>query len=222
MITGKPIRMDFPLKRTTWFPVNTCIDAMRGFGRVHTTRNFEPYKAYNIREGDLAVAMSNDKMVVFKVGKQYRIRQEEIEGEARYCGRYAWMWGQMEKHDPDVLRKLFKGKQEVWGLKMSPIGDWVDGEIVDFPFYSPSRQELLKWYQLADGDRPRIKELGQKLNAIYGEVAPLNFRDKSVVLNWDEVDRMIATVNREYEQLSLLVSDSEEALPDIEEGDTGW
>ncbi len=39
-------------------PVNTCIDAMRGYGRTHTTRAYEPYKQYGFKEGDIALAQA--------------------------------------------------------------------------------------------------------------------------------------------------------------------
>jgi len=49
-IMGKPIQMVYPLKmhgEVNRLPVDTCIEAMRGHGRSHTTRRFEPYAAYN-------------------------------------------------------------------------------------------------------------------------------------------------------------------------------
>ncbi|MCC5619405.1 hypothetical protein LC605_30970 [Nostoc sp. CHAB 5836] len=48
-IKGKPIPMNYPLMMhgdTNLLPVDTCIDAMRGYGRTHTTRAYEPYKQY--------------------------------------------------------------------------------------------------------------------------------------------------------------------------------
>ena len=52
-IVGKPIAMHFPLHlhgRENPLPVNDCFDAMRGHGRTHTTRNFEPYKIYGFKQ----------------------------------------------------------------------------------------------------------------------------------------------------------------------------
>jgi hypothetical protein len=59
VISGKPVQMVFPLKmhgEPNPLPVSTTIEAMRGYGRCHTTRTYEPYKAYGFKEGDIAIA----------------------------------------------------------------------------------------------------------------------------------------------------------------------
>ncbi|MGB5710021.1 MAG: DUF2493 domain-containing protein, partial [Waterburya sp.] len=66
-ITGKPIGMNFPLMmqgRENILPVDNCFDAMRGYGRRHTTRNFNLYQAYQIKGGDLAIVKSGDRSLV--------------------------------------------------------------------------------------------------------------------------------------------------------------
>ncbi|MCC5623821.1 hypothetical protein LC574_21990, partial [Nostoc sp. CHAB 5715] len=133
VISGKPVQMVFPLKMhfvPNPLPVNTTIDAMRGYGRCHTTRTYEPYKAYGFKEGEIAIAVAGSKQVAFRVGKQYRITQEMITDPA-----YQQQWAAREKHSAQEL-VTFKDKLEVWGLHMEPLGDYVNGKIV--PFFTPS------------------------------------------------------------------------------------
>ncbi|BBD62742.1 hypothetical protein NIES2109_55920 (plasmid) [Nostoc sp. HK-01] len=130
VISGKPIPMNFPLMlhgEANPLPVNTCIDAMRGHGRVHTTRAYEPYKQYGFKEGDIALASGGGKQVAFRVGKQYQITQQMIADT-----QYQQQWVQMEKHSAKALPELFTGKPQVWGLNMEPLGDYVNGQIVPF------------------------------------------------------------------------------------------
>jgi hypothetical protein len=122
--------MVFPLKmhgEPNPLPVSTTIDAMRGYGRTHTTRIFEPYKAYGFSEGDIAIAVGGDKQVAFCVGKQYRITQQMIDDP-----QYRQQWKDKEKHSVKELDR-FRGEPEVWGLEMKPLGDYVNGKIVPFP-----------------------------------------------------------------------------------------
>lgn len=147
VISGKPVQMVFPLKmhgEPNPLPVSTTIDAMRGYGRCHTTRTYEPYKAYGFKEGDIAIASgsarsaiavgghstipaSTSQQVAFRVGKQYRITPEMIVDPA-----YQQQWGAMEKHSSRELA-TFRNKPEVWGLNMEPLGDYVNGKILPFP-----------------------------------------------------------------------------------------
>ncbi|WP_242027295.1 hypothetical protein [Sphaerospermopsis sp. FACHB-1094] len=138
VISGKPVQMVFPLKmhgEPNPLPVSTTIDAMRGYGRCHTTRTYEPYKAYGFKEGDIAIASggrsaiakSSSQQVAFRVGKQYRITPEMIADPA-----YQQQWAAMEKHSSRELT-TFRDKPEVWGLNMEPLGDYVNGKIVPFP-----------------------------------------------------------------------------------------
>ena len=161
VIKGKPIPMNYPLMMhgdTNILPVDTCIDAMRGYGRTHTTRAYQPYKQYGFKEGDIALATSIDKQVAFRVGKQYQITPDMIADPV-----YQQQWADMEKHSPKALPELFKGKGQVWGLHLEPLGDYVDGKIVPFPepqnraapnqevqTQSVTIDDLRNWYNAAD------------------------------------------------------------------------
>lgn len=195
-ITGKPVQMTYPLLlygEQNPLPVDSCLDAMRGYGRCHTTRTFEPYKAYGFKEGDVAIAYVGDRKVAFRVGEQYRITPAMVADPA-----YQQQWADMEKHSAKALPQLFLNKQEVWGLRMEPLGDYVDGQIKPFPptqpiqvqplqpasplsavvapkqSYAPSRQELLDWYTAvkAKGDVSRlegIKAIGNRLRQVFNQ-----------------------------------------------------
>ena len=161
VIKGKPIPMNYPLMmhgEPNPLPVNTCIDAMRGYGRTHTTRAYEPYKQYGFKEGDIALATGIDKQVAFRVGKQYQITPDMIADPV-----YQQQWADIEKHSPKALPELFKGKGQVWGLHLEPLGDYVDGKIVPFPELqnraAPNQEvqpqsvtidDLRNWYNTAD------------------------------------------------------------------------
>lgn len=138
-IKGKPISMNFDLMlgdRPNPLPVDNCFEAMRGHGRSHTTRNFEPFKAYNLQEGDLAIAYRGAKnnptgRVVIRIGKQYQLNSRML-NDAEFQNK----WASREKHAPETLPKLFakeieRGK-EVWGMTFEPVGDLVEGKILDF------------------------------------------------------------------------------------------
>jgi hypothetical protein len=147
-IKGKPIPMVFPLKlhgEENLLPVDTCIEAMRGYGRCHTTRAYEPYRAYGFRAGDLAIAQSGARQVVFRVGEQYRITPEMIADPD-----YQKQWATMEKHSAKELQ-TFRNSASVWGLKMEPLGDYVDRHIVPFTpeRYALSSREARGWYMAA-------------------------------------------------------------------------
>ncbi|MCC5619012.1 hypothetical protein LC605_28810 [Nostoc sp. CHAB 5836] len=140
VIKGKPIPMNYPLMlhgEQNPIPVNTCIDAMRGYGRTHTTRAYEPYKQYGFKQGDIALAVAGDKQVAFRVGQQYQISRTMIADPV-----YQQQWANMEKHSPKALPELFTGKQQVWGLHVEPLGDYVNGQIVPFP--TPIHNKLVK------------------------------------------------------------------------------
>jgi hypothetical protein len=161
VIKGKPIPMNYPLMMhgdTNPIPVNTCIDAMRGYGRTHTTRAKEPYKQYGFKQGDIALATSIGKQVAFRVGQQYQITPDMIADPV-----YQQQWADMEKHSSKALPELFTGKGQVWGLHLEPLGDYVDGKIVPFPEpqnravpnqevkpQSVTIDDLRNWYNAAD------------------------------------------------------------------------
>ncbi|MBD2565978.1 hypothetical protein H6G95_36620, partial [Nostoc linckia FACHB-391] len=161
VIKGKPIPMNYPLMMhgdTNPLPVDTCIDAMRGYGRTHTTRAYQPYKQYGFKQGDIALAAGIDKQVAFRVGKQYQITPDMIADPV-----YQQQWADMEKHSPKALPELFTGKGQVWGLHLEPLGDYVDGKIVPFPELqnraatnqevqpqSVTIDDLRNWYNAAD------------------------------------------------------------------------
>ncbi|WP_256091059.1 hypothetical protein [Nostoc sp. KVJ20] len=161
VIKGKPIPMNYPLMMhgdTNLLSVDTCIDAMRGYGRTHTTRAYQPYKQYGFKQGDIALATGIDKQVAFRVGKQYQITPSMIADPV-----YQQQWADMEKHSPKALPELFTGKQQVWGLHLEPLGDYVEGFIVPFPEtqnravpnqevqpQSVTIDDLRNWYNAAD------------------------------------------------------------------------
>jgi hypothetical protein len=137
-ISGKPVSMVFPLHlygEPNPLPVSTTIDAMRGYGRTHTTRTFEPYKAYGFSEGDIAIAVSGDKQLAFCVGKQYRITRQMIDDS-----QYRQQWKDKEKHSVKELDR-FRGEPEVWGLEMKPLGDYVNGKVVPFSELQASQSQ---------------------------------------------------------------------------------
>ncbi len=173
LIRGKPMAMVFPLKlhgEENPLPVDTCIEAMRGHGRCHTTRTYEPYKAYGFEEGDLAIARSKEREVVFRVGEQYRITPEMMADP-----QYQQRWAAMEKHSAKELQ-TFTTAPQVWGLKMEPVGDWVDRQIVPFSEepHRLSSQEARTWYTAAAQQQDaaqlqRIMELGKALQSHYNQ-----------------------------------------------------
>jgi len=203
-IAGKPVKMVYDLQlngNPNPLPVDTCFDAMRGYGRCHTTRSFEPHAIYGFTEGDVAIAYSGDRQVAFQVGEQYRITPEMMADPA-----YQQQWAAMEKHDGHFLQQAFEGK-EAWGLKMEPLGDYVNGKIEPFPdrsseIYSPSRQELRQWCTAAaaNGDEPlkgRIIDIGTQLKTLYGaEVGepgatpPPEYRHPQVVVSEGDRQQM--------------------------------
>lgn len=131
-ISGKPVPMVYSLHmhcEPNLVPVNTTIDAMRGHGRVHTTRGLDYQKTYGIKEGDIAVALGkNGSQVAFRVGKQYEITSQMIQDPA-----YQQAWANWEKHSAKELTQTQASKSKVYGLFMEPLGDYVNGKIVPFP-----------------------------------------------------------------------------------------
>ncbi|MHC5674414.1 hypothetical protein [Nostoc sp.] len=182
VIKGKPIPMNYPLMMhgdTNPIPVNTCIDAMRGYGRTHTTKAYQPYKQYGFKEDDIALATGIDKQVAFRVGKQYQITPNMITDPV-----YQQQWADMEKHSPKALPELFTGKGQVWGLHLEPLGDYVEGFIVPFPepqnraapnqtvqTQSVTIDDLRNWYNAADklgkseNYKKRIVEVANRFKA---------------------------------------------------------
>jgi|GEM_PF-801199 len=199
---GKPVKMAFPLMmhgEKNPLPVDTCLDAMRGYGRTHTTRNYEPYKAYGFEEGDIAIAYSGNQQVAFQVGEQYQITPAMMNDPT-----YQQQWAAQEKHSSKVLQS-FQGKN-AWGLKMEPLGDYQDGQITPFPdrsgeIYLPSREELRQWcaVAIASGNEPLTAEImtkGKQLNALYtqetgsSEKPPLDYRHPSLVISQSDRQQM--------------------------------
>lgn len=200
--TGKPVKMAFPLMlhgEKNPLPVDTCLEAMRGYGRTHTTRNYEPYKAYSFKEGDIAIAYSGNKQVAFQVGKQYQITSAMMADPT-----YQQQWAAQEKHSPQVLQTF--QRKTAWGLKIEPLGDYQDGKITPFPdrsgeIYSPSRQELRQWCAVAisSSNEPLTAEVlgkGKQLNALYtqetgsSEKPPLDYRHPSLVISQSDRQQM--------------------------------
>ncbi|URD53579.1 hypothetical protein [Chroococcidiopsis sp. CCNUC1] len=132
IVSGKPVPMVYDLHtydEPKTLPVNTTIDAMRGYGRVHTTRSIDYEKAYGIKEGDIAIAVGKDgRQVAFRVGKQYEISTEAIADPT-----YQQAWAAWEKHSVKELTQNQASKGKIYGLFMEPLGDYIDGKIVPFP-----------------------------------------------------------------------------------------
>jgi hypothetical protein len=157
-IMGKPIQMVYPLKmhgEVNRLPVDTCIEAMRGHGRSHTTRRFEPYAAYNFKEGDIAIAYAGEQKVAFQVGKQYKISQEMLTD-----GEYQKQWVGMEKHGAKELL-TFQGHSNTWGMHFQPLGDYVDGKIVPFPIIESATNSIVADIQKLEAWRETAQYLGK-------------------------------------------------------------
>ncbi|OYQ62168.1 hypothetical protein B9G53_23570 [Pseudanabaena sp. SR411] len=157
-IMGKPIQMVYPLKmhgEVNRLPVDTCIEAMRGHGRSHTTRRFEPYAAYNFKEGDIAIAYAGEQKVAFQVGKQYKISQEMLTD-----GEYQKQWVGMEKHGAKELL-TFQGHSNTWGMHFHPLGDYVDGKIVPFPIIERVTNSIVADIQKLEAWRETAQYLGK-------------------------------------------------------------
>ncbi len=131
-ISGKPVPMVYSLHlhgEPSKVPADTTIDAMRGHGRIHTTRGVDYQKTYGVKEGDIAIALGkNGEQVAFRVGKQYKITPEMIQDPS-----YQQAWAKWEKHSPKELTQAQASKSQVYGLFMEPLGDYVNGKIVPFP-----------------------------------------------------------------------------------------
>lgn len=100
---GKPIQMSYKLSRdgSEPFPVDNCFDASRGYGRVYTTCSFDPQKAYQVKQGDVAIVYRNETsrdQLAVRVGEQYRITDDMIRDPA-----FRQEWAAKEKHSPTCL-----------------------------------------------------------------------------------------------------------------------
>jgi len=202
-ISGKPIQMVFKLRlhnHKNPLPVDTCFEAMRGYGRTHTTRSFEPYTCYNIKQGDVAIAYARDQKIAIRVGEQYRITPAMIADPD-----YQQRWSAQEKHHTDELQTFWD--KPAWGLNFEPLGDYVDGQIIPFPdraaeIYSPSRQELLAWYTVAANRKDALLQaeiirIGSQLKSVFqhetGDIEgkpPMNYRHPQVVMSADDRHQM--------------------------------
>ncbi|MEH2206292.1 MAG: hypothetical protein V7K53_19795 [Nostoc sp.] len=131
-ISGKPVPMVYSLHlhgEPSKVPADTTIDAMRGHGRIHTTRGVDYQKTYGIKQGDIAIAQGkNCEQVAFRVGKQYKITTQMIQDPS-----YQQAWAKWEKHSSKELTQTQASKSQVYGLFMEPLGDYVNGKIVPFP-----------------------------------------------------------------------------------------
>ena len=162
-ITGKPIQMVYPLKmhgEPNPLPVTTCIEAMRGHGRCHTTRRYEPYAAYGFKEGDIAIAYAGEQKVALRVGKQYQITQEMLRDT-----EYQKQWSNMEKHGAKELQ-TFQGHRNTWGMHFEPLGDYIDGKIVPFPSLEKQSNSIVTDIQKLEEWRQTAQYLGKSENYI--------------------------------------------------------
>jgi hypothetical protein len=162
-ITGKPVQMVYPLKmhgEANPLPVSTCIEAMRGHGRCHTTRRYEPYAAYGFKEGDIAIAHAGEQKVAMRVGKQYQISQEMLADI-----EYQKQWTNMEKHGAKELL-TFQGHRNTWGMHFEPLGDYIDGKIVPFPSLEKQSNAIVTDIQKLEEWRQTAQYLGKSENYI--------------------------------------------------------
>jgi hypothetical protein len=162
-ITGKPVQMVYPLKmhgEANPLPVSTCIEAMRGHGRCHTTRRYEPYAAYGFKEGDIAIAHAGEQKVAMRVGKQYQISQEMLADT-----EYQKQWTNMEKHGTKELLS-FQGHRNTWGMHFEPLGDYIDGKIVPFPSLQNESNSIVTDIQKLEEWRQTAQYLGKSENYI--------------------------------------------------------
>ncbi|MGB5631361.1 MAG: hypothetical protein WBM86_01110, partial [Waterburya sp.] len=69
--------------------------------------------------------------VIIRVGRQYRLNKEMLQDT-----EFQNKWAEREKHAPETLPKLFTEQinsgKEVWGMTFEPVGDLVEGKILDF------------------------------------------------------------------------------------------
>ena len=169
-ITGKPVPMVYLLHmhgEASKVPVNTTIDAMRGHGRVHTTRGVDYQKVYGIKEGDIAVALGkNGEQVAFRVGKQYEITPQIIQNPA-----YQQAWANWEKHSAKELTQNQASKNKVYGLFIEPLGDYVNGKIVPFP------SQCVASSVLNSGNPPQDESVG--VSPVVATGAPVNISPDS-------------------------------------------
>lgn len=238
MHTPRRIQMVFALQPQgepllTPEPINTCIAAMRGWGRVHTTRNARPSTQWGFKQGEIAIAVgAQGEQVAFRVGAEYRISVEMAENP-----HYQRYWSHQEKHGTPYLRQLIhKNSLNLWGLPMTPMGDWVDGSIIPFPVdshrYCPTRAQLRDWYAFVrdvgmeiDLTRAKLRmqeigTLGTRLKAEYSqqtgtvaELPPVDYRHASVTISHSDFVKMNGAIAYVLEQRSLVQSDRVPCLP---------
>ena len=131
-IKGRPLAMNYPLIGNQDLPVDSTMAALRGYGRSHTTRNFDVYQKLKIKAGDLFLITGMGKTVVARAGKQYRLSDD-----LRQNPEYRQAWANAEKHEEQTLDTLFAKKLEqgkaVYGFEFEPLGDFVNNQLVEFP-----------------------------------------------------------------------------------------
>ncbi|MEH1861764.1 MAG: hypothetical protein V7L21_28070 [Nostoc sp.] len=77
-ISGKPVPMVYSLHlhgEPSKVPADTTIDAMRGYGRIHTTRGVDYQKTYGVKEGDIAIALGKNGAVAEHMKKDIAMAQ---------------------------------------------------------------------------------------------------------------------------------------------------
>ena len=177
-ISGRPMIVLEPLhidKEQNSLPVDSCLKAMRGYGRVHSTHVGEPYKRFKFEAGQNAIAQDlRGTQVAFVVGEQYRITADRVNDKT-----FRQFWAAVEKQSPEKLDEMLQTSQitgqPLWGLKMTPTGDYDKGKVVAFPsaqdqLYHPTHNELRQWYSITKNDellQRRIVAAGLMSAAIY-------------------------------------------------------
>ena len=131
VIRGKTLNMSLPLLGGS-LPTDNSLDAMRGYGKTHVTRNYNLCRTHGFKEGDIALARDSDRLVAFRVGREYKLSSELIQDK-----EYSKAWAETEKQSSNTLGKLFgkalSREEDIYGLEIEPLGDYINGKIVPFP-----------------------------------------------------------------------------------------
>ena len=212
-ISGKPMIVLEPLhisREQNPLPVDSCLEAMRGYGRLHSTHVGEPYKRFEFEAGQNAIAQDlQGTQVAFVVGKQYQITADRVSDKT-----FRQFWAAVEKQSPEKLDDMLQTSkvtgQPLWGLKMMPTGDYGKGKVVAFPsaqnqLYRPTHNELRQWYGVTGKDEllhRRVAAAGLMSAAIYriesGDLKgrpPGNYQSDHVVISASDkakIERAIA------------------------------
>ncbi|QLE46436.1 hypothetical protein FD723_40200 (plasmid) [Nostoc sp. C052] len=117
VISGKPIPIE---------PSHIPTVAARGSGRrCHLTKTSRPTQIYDLLEGQLAIAQVGKLQTIVRIGVEYEITTSMLKDE-----NYQRVWAEMEKADSQDLLTL--KSDQLWGLFIEPLGNYINGRIVPF------------------------------------------------------------------------------------------